>query len=107
MGNEVMGNNYLLWENEQIQIKTPFNPHVPYSEGPHLIITPKHEIESAWADIDLSTDTFKVASLACRAMASADFAPWFNIQANANWGLLPAATPFFHVHVYGRNKTKR
>jgi diadenosine tetraphosphate (Ap4A) HIT family hydrolase len=32
-------------------------------------------------------------------------APWFNIQFNGNWGLLPGNTPFFHLHVYGRNKT--
>lgn len=40
-------------------------------------------------------------------METIRFAPWFNIQANGNWGLLPGAQPFFHPHVYGRNKTER
>lgn len=30
---------------------------------------------------------------------------WFNLQANGNWGLLPGASPFFHIYIYGRNKT--
>lgn len=38
-------------------------------------------------------------------MEKIQFAPWFNIQANGNWGLLPGNQPFFHVHIYGRNKT--
>ena len=39
-------------------------------------------------------------------MEDLDLAPWFNIQANGNWGLLPDTQPLFHVHVYGRNKTE-
>ncbi len=38
-------------------------------------------------------------------MKDIDFTPWFNIQSNGNWGLLPGVTPFFHVYIYGRNKT--
>lgn len=101
----MIGNNYLLWENESFMIKTPFNPHTPYSEGPHLIVAPKADVVTAWDDVELSTEAFKLASKACKIMNEIHFAPWFNIQANGNWGLLPGATPFFHIHIYGRNKT--
>ena len=35
-----------------------------------------------------------------------ELSSWFNIQANGNWGLLPDSTPYFHIHIYGRNKTE-
>ena len=38
-------------------------------------------------------------------MEKLKIAPWFNIQANGNWGLLQGTKPFFHIHIYGRNKT--
>lgn len=101
----MIGNNFLLWDDESFMIKTPFNPHTPYSEGPHLIVAPKDDIETAWDNTEMSTRAFELASKVCRIMDDINFAPWFNIQANGNWGLLPGATPFFHVHIYGRNKT--
>jgi diadenosine tetraphosphate (Ap4A) HIT family hydrolase len=101
----MIGNNYLLWENESFVVKTPFNPHIPYNDGLHLVVAPKEDVESAWGDVDLSTEGFRLAAKACKIMEGNSLAPWFNIQANGNWGLLPGATPFFHIHVYGRNKT--
>ena len=98
-------NIFTLWENEQLSILTPKNPHIPYSEGIHVIVSPKQEVANAWQDIDLSEATFRLATLSCKIMDDLGIAPWFNIQANGNWGLLPGATPFFHVHIYGRNKT--
>jgi hypothetical protein len=53
----------------------------------------------------VATKAFGLASQACKIIEQLDLAPWFNIQANGNWGLLPGATPFFHIHIYGRNKT--
>ena len=99
-------NIFALWENDQFTISTPKNPHFPYSEGLHVIVSPKQEVTNAWQDIDLSEATFKLAAMACKIMEDLGMAPWFNIQANGNWGLLPGATPLFHVHVYGRNKTE-
>ena len=101
----MLGNNFLLWENDEFIIKTPFNPHVPYSEGLHLVINPKKEIKTAWDDSQVAAKAFGLASQACKIMEELEMAPWFNIQANGNFGLLPGATPFFHLHVYGRNKT--
>jgi len=98
-------NVYTLWQNGTFTISTPKNPHVPYSEGIHVIVAPKREVANAWEDIDLSTATFKLAANICKIMEELQLAPWFNIQANGNWGLLPGAKPFFHIHVYGRNKT--
>lgn len=95
-----------LWENDQFMIETPKNPHFPYSEGAHIIVSPKREVANAWSDIDLATDAFRLASEVCKVMEDAGFSPWYNIQANGNWGLLPGNTPFFHVHIYGRNKTE-
>ena len=99
-------NSFTLWEDDSFTIGTPQNPHIPYSEGLHIIVSPKQEVVNAWQDIDLSESTFKLAATACKIMEELEIAPWFNIQANGNWGLLPGGTPFFHVHVYGRNKTE-
>lgn len=98
-------NSFTLWENDQFTISTPKNPHIPYSEGLHVIVSPKREVANAWQDVDLAEATFKLAAKACQIMESAQLAPWFNIQANGNWGLLPSSTPSFHVHILGRNKT--
>ncbi len=38
-------------------------------------------------------------------MEEIELAPWFNIQANGNWGLLPGGRTVFHIHILGRNKT--
>lgn len=97
---------YILWKNDLFEISTPKNPHMPYAQGPHIIVAPKKEIPNAWADIELSTETFRLASRVCQIMKEVQFTPWFNIQANGNWGLLPGEKPFFHVHIYGRNKTE-
>lgn len=99
-------NIFTLWENNKFIISTPKNPHLPYSEGLHVIVSPKHEVPNAWEDIELSEATFKLSSEICKIMAQLNMAPWFNIQANGNWGLLPGNAPFFHVHIYGRNKTE-
>jgi diadenosine tetraphosphate (Ap4A) HIT family hydrolase len=96
---------FILWENDSFTISTPHNPHLAYTEGLHVIISPKHNVSSAWKDADLSANAFKLAAKACKIMEDQGLAPWFNIQANGNWGLLPGSTPFFHVHVLGRNKT--
>lgn len=99
-------NTFTLWESVEYKIDTPKNPHLPYSEGLHVIVFPKHEVQNAWENIELSEATFKLASEVCNIMSKQKYAPWFNIQANGNWGLLPGKTPFFHVHIYGRNKTE-
>ncbi len=98
-------NIFILWENDVFEVSTPKNPHLPYIEGPHIIVAPKKEISNAWTDIELSTATFRLASRVCQILEKIQFAPWFNIQANGNWGLLPGEKPIFHVHIYGRNKT--
>lgn len=101
----MLGNNFLLWEDDNFVIKTPFNPHMPYSEGPHLIVTSNVAFENAWANPDISSEAFKLAAKACKIMEDLDLALWFNIQANGNWGLLLDGKKFFHIHIYGRNKT--
>ena len=98
-------NSYSLWENDKFEVSTPLNPHIPYSEGLHVIVAPKQEHASAWENVDLAATTFKLAAEACKIMEELQLAPWFNIQANGNWGLLPGTKPFFHIHVYDRNKT--
>lgn len=99
-------NIFILWESDLFTIGTPKNPHVPYVEGPHIIVIPKKETPNAWADIELAAATFRLASQVCQIMEKIEFAPWFNIQANGNWGLLPGEEPSFHVYIYGRNKTQ-
>lgn len=103
----MLGNNFLLWENSEFIVKTPFNPHIPYKEGLHLVVTAKSDQETVWEDPIISAKAFEIAAKACQIMEKLEFAPWFNIQVNGNFGLLPGATKFFHIHVYGRNKTDR
>lgn len=98
-------NIFTLWENDILEVSTPKNPHVTYSEGPTVIVAPKRKIANAWQDVDLAQATFKLSAHVCKFMEDLQLAPWFNIQANGNWGLLPGAKPFFHVYIYGRNKT--
>lgn len=101
----MLGNNYLLWENDRFMIKTPFNPHTPYEEGLHLILISKLPFAAAWKNPEVAGEAFALASRACAVMEAAGIAPWFNLQANGNWGLLPGNQTFFHIHIYGRNKT--
>ncbi|MBL8159503.1 hypothetical protein JNJ66_03535 [Candidatus Saccharibacteria bacterium] len=103
----MLGNNYLLWENDLFIVCTPHNPHLPYSEGPILVIKTKHDIANAWQDPLLTGHAFHLAAQVCQVVEKLGLAPWFNIQTNGNWGLLPDATPFFHIYIYGRNKTER
>jgi hypothetical protein len=102
-----IGNNYLLWENDAFTIRTPFNPHVPYAEGAHLIVAAKNGMLTAWENPEVAGSAFEVAAKASKIMKDIGLAPWFNIQANGNWQLLPDATLFFHIHIYARNKTDR
>lgn len=97
-------NIFTLWENEDFAISTPKNPQIPYSEAPHIIVSPKQEVPSAWADPDLAGRAFTLSARACKIMEEVGIAPWFNLQANGNWGLLPGNTPFFHIHIYGRKR---
>jgi diadenosine tetraphosphate (Ap4A) HIT family hydrolase len=71
----------------------------------HLVVAPKSEIASAWDNPELSAKTFELAAQACKVMQGLELAPWFNIQANGNWGMLPGFKPYFHLHIYGRNRT--
>ena len=98
--------NFLLWENDDFVIKTPFNPHTSYKEGLHLVVITKVERKTAWEDPSLSGRAFELAARASKIIEEVGLAPWVNIQANGNWGLLPNAELFFHIHIYGRNKTK-
>lgn len=102
----MLGNNFLLWEDDVFIICTPFNPHLSYSEGPIVIVKTKRDLESAWQDPDLSAEAFGLAAKVCTVMEDLQLTPWFNLQANGNWGLLPGSTPYFHIYIYGRNKTE-
>jgi len=97
---------FILWENDSFVIITLHNPHLAYSEGLHVIVSPKRTVANAWEDADLAAATFKLAAQACKIMEDKELAPWFNIQANGNWALLFGKKPSFHVHILGRNKTE-
>jgi diadenosine tetraphosphate (Ap4A) HIT family hydrolase len=101
-----IGKDFILWEDGSFLIETLFNPHQPYREGLHLLVKPKKEFENAWQNPKEASKAFELAARACKIILDIGLAPWFNIQANGNWGLLPGARPFFHIHIYARNKTK-
>jgi diadenosine tetraphosphate (Ap4A) HIT family hydrolase len=98
--------SFTLWENDSFIVSTPNNPHQAYSEGLHVIVSPKQDVSSAWEDIGLAQATFGLAAQTCRAIEECKLAPWQNIQANGNWGLLPGGKTSFHIHILGRNKTQ-
>ena len=104
--NRMKDESWTLWSNGEFEVFTPFNPHTSSKEGLHVIVVPKIIVDSALVDENLSVETFRVAVKVAKAMEELKLAPWFNIQANGNWGLLPGSTPWFHVHVYGRRKGK-
>lgn len=99
--------NPLLWENNTFTIRTPANPHVPYSQGLYIVVAAKQNLPHAWQNPELAGKAFELSAKICQIMETIHMAPWFNIQSNGNWGLLEGATPFFHIHVYGRNRTSR
>jgi hypothetical protein len=72
-----------------------------------VIVKTKQELANAWQDPAISGAAFELAAKVCTVMEHLQLAPWFNLQANGNWGLLEGASPFFHIYVYGRNKTER
>lgn len=98
--------DYLLWESADYSIHTLANPHIPYKDGMHLVVRPKNGMANAWQDPKLAAKTFELAATAAGIIERTGLAPWFNIEAKGNWGLLPGKTPHFHIHIYGRNKTK-
>ena len=104
--NRMKDESWALWSDGEFEVVTPFNPHISSEEGLHVIVVPKAEIDSAWADENLCAETFRVAAKVAQVMEELKLAPWFNLQANGNWGLLPGSTLWFHVHVYARRKGK-
>ena len=98
--------SYLLWENERFVIHTPANPNIPYTEGAHLYVAPKNSLFAAWDNAALAGQTFELAAKACAIMKDLELAPWFNLQANGDWGHLPGRSLYFHIHIFGRNKTE-
>ncbi len=99
-------NEFILWENDNFIIKTLSNPHISLSEGVHLIVLPKKHTANAWEDPELASEAFLLSSQATKIMSELEVCPWFNLQANGNWRLLPGSTPTFHIQIYGRNKTE-
>lgn len=99
-----MSSEYVLWSNEEFQVLTLKNPHISAEEGLHVIVTPKQHVESAWSNPELCGKTFELAAHVCAAMERLGLAPWFNLQANGNWGLLPGGVKRFHIHIYARRK---
>lgn len=91
----MLGNNYLLWENEELIVCTPMNPHLAYSEGPIIVIKTKESIRNAWQDPTLTGNTFTLAAKVCQIIEKLELTSWFNIQTNGNWGLIDGAEPFF------------
>jgi hypothetical protein len=95
-----------LWKGSKFEVCTLSNPHIPPSEGNHIIITPLKSEPNSWSNPRLTGEAFELAAQVCRIEEALGLAPWFNLMANGNWGLLPGKTPFFHVHIYGRRKGK-
>lgn len=101
-----LSKNIELWRGSKFEIITISNPHIPPSEGNHIIIFPLNPEPHSWSNPELTGEAFRLAAQVSKIEESLGLAPWFNLMANGNWGLLPGKTPSFHVHVYGRRKGK-
>ena len=99
-----MTESWTLWEDEQFRVWTTANPHFPPEEGFHALVAPKDPPPHAWADPAVTAATFELTARVCQVMERLGMAPWFNLQANGNWGLLPGARPHLHVHIYARRQ---
>jgi diadenosine tetraphosphate (Ap4A) HIT family hydrolase len=97
-----MADAWTLWENEQFSVWTTANPHLPPEEGFHVLVGPKAPPAHAWEDPALTGAAFELTARVCQVMERLKMAPWFNLQANGNWGLFPGTTPHFHIHIYAR-----
>lgn len=94
----------MLYENDDFEVFTPRNPHLPQKEGPHVVVRPKTDVATPWEDPKMCGRCFKFAARVAQIMEDLGLAEWFNLQANGNWGLLPGNTTHFHVHILGRRK---
>lgn len=97
-----MADRWTLWQDERFEVWTTANPHLPPEEGFHLLVAPKEPPAHAWADPDLTAAAFGLTARVCQVLERLKMAPWFNLQANGNWGLFPGTTPHFHIHIYAR-----
>ena len=61
----MIGNNFLLWEDDEFMVKTPFNPHQAYSEGLHIVVVTKRDLEAVWQDPQISGRAFELAAKVC------------------------------------------
>ena len=93
---------WTLWEDERFVVWTTANPHLPPEEGCHVLVAPKDPPPHAWADPSVTAATFELTARVCQVLERLGIAPWFNLQANGNWGLLPGGKPHLHVHIYAR-----
>ncbi len=95
---------FVLWKNDKFVLSTPKNPHLPKSEGCHLIIRPTKNLEKAWDNSKLCGEAFELASKIAKILIDEKIVDWVNLQYNDNWGLLKGKLSF-HVHIYGRKKS--
>ena len=102
---ERLENSAVLWKNDIFLVTAPDNPHLPREEGCHLIIHPNKPLERAWDNPRLVGEAFELASKVAGILVAEKIVDWINLQCNGNWGLLKGATPWFHIHVYGRKSS--
>jgi len=102
---DMLEDEFALWKNEKFIVTTLRNPHIPKSEGCHLVIRPLRELKRAWDDSKLCGEAFELASRISKVLIDEKIVDWTNLQNNQNWGLLPGGKLFFHVHIYGRKKS--
>ena len=102
---ETFEDEFVLWKNDKFIVTTLRNPHLPKSEGCHIIIRSIREVKRAWNDPKLCGEAFELASRIAKVLIDEKIVDWVNLQNNQNWGLLHGGNLFFHVHIYGRKKS--
>jgi len=99
------GTKIVLWRNTRFIIVTPKNPHLPESEGCHIIVFPVKHVEKGWEALDLAGETFKLALQVAKILVDEKIVDWANLQYNDNWRGAKTGKAWFHLHVYGRKRS--
>lgn len=92
----------IVYESDNFQIIAPEKPHVSRTDGGHLVVAPKVDVEDRTKlSMPLAVEMMKLTMIAGEALQTVLNAHGvkvgrINYQDNGNW------TPHLHIHLYGR-----
>jgi diadenosine tetraphosphate (Ap4A) HIT family hydrolase len=88
-------------------------PHVTRTDGGHIKITPKKNVENRWDfNAKLAIELMRLSMIVGKAMKIGLNKRGINVerinfQDNGNWAYFLKQKSFFHLHLYGRTKNSK